>query len=371
MKDNATTSQIMFDCILALVPALAFGVYNFGLQALYVVLVSVAAACVAELICGVIFRRGLTIKDLSAVVSGLIFALTMPPEIPLWIAACGAGFAIIVVKHVFGGLGKNILNPAACARTIMMFVFAGYMTTFTYHGIIAPAPLVVVEGGGQISLLQMFIGNTAGNIGETSAIALIVGGLYLLYRRIMHWRIPLFILLTVAVYISIYSLFFRGGFDGEYLLAHLLGGGLLLCACFMASDCVTSPVTPLGQVVYAVIIGVVICTARLFFDNIGAASYAVVIGNLFALLINYITLPRSFGRGAREKARRAASQKAEEEKEIAKEQEAFERLKKEIITKQRFERQDAYLDVDEGIDKVIISKKDMEKHLEGQTEKNV
>lgn len=335
MKDRATTSKIMLDCVIALIPATAFGIYNFGLKALLVILVCICSAFVAELIGGFIFRRGLTVKDFSFLVTGLILSLTLPPDIPLWMPACASGFAVLIIKHIFGGLGKNIFNPAAAARTVMMFVFTGYMTTFMYNGYITPAPLIVATGGGEISLVQMLFGNTAGNIGETSALALIAGAIYLLLRRIIHWRVPAFIIITVAVYMSIYSALARGGFDAEYVLANILGGGLILCACFMATDCVTSPITPWGQFIYAIIVGVALSSFRVFYDNIGAPSFALIIGNALTLLINYITVPRSFGKGAREKAKAMAFEKEQEKIEIAKEQEAFERLKAQIIENQK------------------------------------
>ena len=334
MKDRSSTNKIMLDVVIALLPALVFGVYNFGFNALILVCISVGASCAGEMICGLVFRRGLTIRDLSAVVTGLIFGLIMPPYIPYWIPAMGAGFSTIIVKHVFGGLGRNYVNPAALSKTIMMFVLTGYMTTFVYNGVITPAPLIVVEGGGKFDLLQMFIGNTAGNIGETSALALLAGAVYLLVRKVINIRIPLTIVLTVAVYISIYTVFARGGFDGEYVLAHILSGGLLLGACFMATDYTTSPTTPLGEVIYAVIVAAVICSFRLFYDNMGAVVYGIVIGNLCTIVINIITVPVSFGKGGRRIALEEKLAREEEEREIAMEQERFEKLKAEIIEKQ-------------------------------------
>ena len=335
MKDNTSTNKIMADVIIALLPALIFGVYNFGLNALILVLVSVLASVIGELICGFVFRRGLTLKDLSSVVTGLIFGLLMPPYIPYWIPAIGAGFATIIVKHVFGGIGRNYVNPAATSKAIMMFVLTGYMTSFVYNGVTTPAPLIVAEGGGKIDLLQMFIGNTAGTIGETSALALLVGAIYLFIRKVINWRIPVVIILTVAVYITIYTMVARGGFDGEYVLAHILSGGLLLGACFMATEYTTSPTTPLGQVIYAIVIGVVICSFRLFYDNLGAVVYGIVVGNLATIVINLITVPVSFGKGGRRKAKEAEIAKEEEALEIAKEREEFEKLKAEIIENQR------------------------------------
>lgn len=288
----------MLDVIIALLPATAFGVYNFGIRALVLVLVCVAACMLSELLWTLAMRRRVTLRDLSAVVTGMILALNLPPTIDWWIAVIGSVFAIIVVKMLFGGLGQNFMNPAVAAKCFLMISFAAKMNTFVYQNIASATPLEVLNAGGSVDLLQMFLGNTSGAIGETSALAILIGAVYLFIRRIIDFRIPLFYLLTVAVYISVYSMVTRGGIDGTFLAAHLLSGGLLMGAFFMATDYVTSPVSPSGRIIFAALLGVFTCTFRLFGSAAGSVSYAILLGNLLAPLIEKITRRRSFGKGA-------------------------------------------------------------------------
>jgi len=298
IRDKASTTRIMLDVIIALLPATIFGVYNFGLNALFIILVCIGTCLVIELLWNLGMHNPMTIRDLSAVVTGLILALNLPHTVPLWMAAVGSAFSIVVVKLLFGGLGQNFMNPAAAGKCFMLICFAGKMNTFVYQGVEATIPMEIIKAGGDVNLLQMFLGNTAGCIGETCAIAILIGAIYLFIRRIIDFRIPLFYILAVVVYVSIYSIFTRGGIDGTLILGHLLGGGLLLGAFFMATDYVTSPVSPSGRIIYATFVGALTCTFRLFGVSTGSVCYAIIIGNLVAPLIERITKSKSFGKGA-------------------------------------------------------------------------
>ena len=197
----------MLDVIIALLPATAFGVYNFGWRALLLILICVAACVLSELLWDLGMKKRVTLRDLSAVVTGLILALNLPPTLDWWIAVIGSVFAIIVVKMLFGGLGQNFMNPAVAAKCFLLISFAGRMNTFVFQNVISATPMEVLKAGGNVDLLQMFLGTTSGAIGETSALALLIGAVYLFIRRIIDFRIPLFYILAFAVYISIYSIF--------------------------------------------------------------------------------------------------------------------------------------------------------------------
>lgn len=298
IRDKASTSRIMLDVLVALLPASAFGVYNFGWRALVLILVCVAACMLSELLWNLGTKKRNTLRDLSAPVTGLILALNLPPTLPFWIAIIGSVFAIIVVKMLFGGLGQNFMNPAVAAKCFLLITFAARMNTFVYQNISSATPMEVVKAGGNVDLLQMFLGNTSGAIGETSALALLIGAAYLFIRRIIDFRIPLFYLLAFTVYLSIYSMVTRGGIDGSFLAAHLLSGGLVMGAFYMATDYVTSPVSPSGRIIYGAALGILTATFRLFGSAAGSVAYAIIIGNLLAPLIERITRRRSFGKGA-------------------------------------------------------------------------
>lgn len=298
IRDKASTSRIMLDVCIALLPAAAFGVYNFGLSSLLLILICIASCLLSEFLWTRAMRSRTTLYDMSAVVTGLILALNLPPHLPWWMAVLGSVFAIIVVKMLFGGLGQNFLNPAACAKCFLMISFAGRMNAFVYDGIASTTPMDVLNAGGNVDLLQMFLGNTSGCIGETSAAALLIGAAYLFIRRIIDFRIPLFYLLSFAVYVSVYSMLTRGGIDETFLAAHLLSGGLLMGAFFMATDYVTTPVSPSGRIIYAAVLGILTATFRLFGNATGSVCYAILLGNLLAPLVERITRRRSFGKGA-------------------------------------------------------------------------
>ena len=299
VRDKSSTSRIMLDVCIALMPACVFGVINFGIRALIVLLVAVASSVLFELLYQKLMHKKVTINDFSAVVTGLLLGMNLPSTIPLWMVVLGSGFAIVVVKQLFGGLGQNFMNPALGARCFLLISFAGRMTTFTYDGITGATPLAVLktDGVGAVDVLSMFIGNISGVIGETSVIAILVGGIYLFIRKIITPLIPM-------VYIGVFALFillFGGqGFDLTYLAAHLCGGGLMLGAFFMATDYVTSPVSNMGKVVYAVILGILTGLFRVFGNSAEGVSYAIIFTNLLVPIIEKFTVPKAFGVNAKE-----------------------------------------------------------------------
>lgn len=300
VRDKSSTTRIMLDVIIALMPATIFGIINAQSNWWYtlILILSTVAACVlTEYIYTKCMKKPTTIGDLSAVVTGLLLALNLPPTLPIWIAVIGSVFAILVVKMLFGGLGQNFMNPALAARCFLLISFAGKMTDFVYDGVSSATPLATLKAGGEVDVLDMFLGTTGGTIGETCVIALLAGGIYLIARKVIDFRIPLFYILTVAVYVSIYSIA-TGGFSLEFLLAHLCGGGLMLGAFFMATDYVTSPITHTGKIIYAVFIGALTATFRLFGGSAEGVSYAIIIGNIVVPLIDKITVPKYFGKGA-------------------------------------------------------------------------
>lgn len=294
VRDNSSTFRIMLDVCIALLPACVFGVVNFGVRALWVLLVSVASSVLSEFLYEKFMKKPNTIGDLSAVVTGLLLGMNLPSTIPLWMAALGGVFAIIIVKQLFGGLGQNFMNPALGARCFLLISFAGRMTTFTYDGVTGATPLALLktEGLSSVNIMDMFIGNIGGVIGETSVIALLVGALYLFVRRVITPLIP-------VVYVGVFAIFillFGGqGFDLKFLAAHICGGGLMLGALFMATDYVTSPVTNLGKVIYAAILGILTGLFRVFGNAAEGVSYAIIFTNLLVPIIEKFTVPRAFG----------------------------------------------------------------------------
>lgn len=294
VRDRSSTTRIMLDVCIALLPACVFGVINFGIRALLVLVVAVVTCILSEFAYEKIMHKPVTIGDLSAVVTGLLIGMNMPSTIPLWMVAIGSVFAIIIVKQLFGGLGQNFMNPALAARCFLLISFAGKMTTFTYDGVTGATPLAVLreEGVEGINLLDMFLGTTGGVIGETCVPAILLGGLYLIIRRVIAPTIP-------VVYIAAFSVFmliFGGeGFDLTFLAAHLCGGGLMLGAFFMATDYVTSPVSTSGKVVYGIILGVLTGLFRVFGNSAEGVSYAIIFTNLLVPIIEKLTVPLAFG----------------------------------------------------------------------------
>ncbi len=292
VRDNSSTRRIMLDVCIALLPACVFGVVNFGMRALAVLVVSVITCVVSEYLFEYFMHRPITVGDLSAVVTGLLLGMNMPHTIPLWIVMLGSVFAIIVVKQLFGGLGQNFMNPALAARCFLLISFAGRMTSFTYDGVTGATPLALLKSGESVNVLSMFLGTTAGVIGETSTVAILVGALYLIIRKVITPLIPMVYLAVFSVFILLFG---GHGFDMTYLAAELCGGGLMLGAFFMATDYVTSPVNTVGRIIYGIILGILTGLFRIFGNSAEGVSYAIIFSNILVPLIEKLTVPRAFG----------------------------------------------------------------------------
>lgn len=297
IRSKVTTSGIMLAVILALMPATGYGIYNFGARAAAVVLVTVASTVLTEFLFG-LYKKKLTITDLSAVVTGLLLALNLPVTIPLWIAALGGMFAILVVKMLFGGLGQNFMNPALGARCFLLISFPTAMTAFDCDAYTGATPLAALKAGEQVNVMDMVIGRTAGTIGETSAIALIIGACLLILLGVIDLRIPGSYIVSFLIFVGIFG---GHGFEPAYLAAQLAGGGLMLGAFFMATDYVTRPITIGGQYLFGIFLGVMTGIFRIFGPGAEGVSYAIILGNLLVPLIERITKPTAFGykRGGR------------------------------------------------------------------------
>ena len=294
IRAKDTSAKIMLYVIIALLPASIFGVYNFGLRALLLIAVCIATCVASEWIFEKIVHKKSTITDFSAVLTGLLLALNLPYTLPIWQAVLGSVFAIVIVKMLFGGLGQNFMNPALGARCFLLVSFASTMTSFTYDGVTGATPLALMRNGESVDTMKMFLGTTAGTIGETSVIALLIGAVFLILMGVIDLRIPGSYLITFVVFLLIFS---GKGFDVNYIAAQLCGGGLMLGAWFMATDYVTSPITPKGQYVYGVCLGVLTAIFRLFGGSAEGVSYAIIISNLLVPLIEKVTLPKPFGKG--------------------------------------------------------------------------
>ena len=294
VRDKMTTDKIMYIVFAALLPATVFGVYNFGVHALLVVIVTTASAVLWEALIEKLLHKPITIKDGSAAVTGLLLALNLPPMIPLWIGILGSAFAIIIVKQLFGGLGQNFMNPALGARCFLLLSFTGPMTYFIYDGVTGATPLAELKAGQTVDTMSMLIGTIRGTIGETSVIAIMIGAIILLLTGVIDLRIPGTYIVTFIIFITLFG---GHGFDPQYITAHLCGGGLMLGAWFMATDYVTSPITKKGQYVYGVCLGILTGLFRLFGGSAEGVSYAIIISNLLVPLIEKVTLPKPFGKG--------------------------------------------------------------------------
>lgn len=292
VRDKVSTSDIMFDVLLALMPTTLFGVYNFGFKALIVILVAIAACVASEAVYEYFMHKKITVKDYSAAVTGLLLALNLPHTIDIGMVIIGSVFAIIVVKQVFGGLGQNFMNPALGARCFLLVSFTGKMTTFVYDGMSGATPLAVLKNGGEVEVLDMFIGTTGGTIGETSTVAILIGAAYLLFKKIIDIRIPLAYIATFTVFLMIFC---EQGLDPMFLAAHLCGGGLMLGAFFMATDYVTSPATKNGRIVFGILLGILTGLFRIFGNSAEGVSYAIIFCNLLVPLIEKATAPKPFG----------------------------------------------------------------------------
>lgn len=316
------TRSLMLDMIIALIPALAFACWDFGFRALAVTGVSAAGCVFWEWLYRALARKPSSVGDLSAVVTGILLAFVCPVQIPYWQILAGDFFAIVVVKQLFGGIGRNFMNPALAARAFLLVSWTGSMTTFAAAGsrasilggnadlATAAAPLAALRGGdaaasfqalaAQTSLADLFAGRFSGPLGEVSALMLLLGGAYLLFRRVITWQIPVCYLATVA---AVTALFPRGGSAGEWTLYSLLGGGVILAAFFMATDYSSSPVSAWGRAVYGIGCGALTVLIQYFGAAGQGAGYAVLLMNCFAPLIDKSLRPSREGAGDPDKER--------------------------------------------------------------------
>ena len=295
IRGNFRTNRIMLDVVLALLPALAVGVWHFGYRAALVALISVASAVASEWLYSVVTKTRNTTVDGSAMVTGLLLAMTLPHTVPYWQVMLGAAFAIIFVKSLCGGLGQNIFNPALAARALMMLLWPVSLVRYEgLDGVTAATPLhhMVMPALPEESLLDMLLGNIPGTIGEGCALALLAGGAYLVYRKVISLRIPVAYLGTMAVL----TLVFHKTDDAfGWMLYSLLGGGVMLGAIFMATDYATSPATAVGQIIYGIGCGILTVIFRYYGLYPEGVTYAILIMNAFVWIIDRYTAPRRFG----------------------------------------------------------------------------
>lgn len=297
IHDARTTKGLMGDVLIALLPAGIAGVYFFGLNALLLIAVGVISAVAAEFLFQKAAKHTVTVTDLSAAVTGLLIAYNVPATAEWWQVMIGSVFAIVVVKQLFGGLGFNIVNPALAARAVLQISWVGSISIFQVDGVASATPLALLKSGSvekMPSLLDMFLGKTGGCIGEVSALLLILGGLYLLCRRVIKWQVPVSYIGSVAVFMAIYSLATGRPMD-SFVLPQLLGGGLMLGAFFMATDYVSCPMTGLGQIIFGVGAGILTSVIRLWGGYPEGASYSILLMNLATPLIDKATKPRIYG----------------------------------------------------------------------------
>ena len=310
VRTNKDTSYIMKQVVIALLPATLAALFFFRLSALNVIFFCVTGSVGAEFLCQKISKQESTIGDFSAVVTGLLLALNVPASLPWWMCLLGAAFAIIVVKMVFGGIGNNFVNPALAARAFLLASFPVAMTLWTRTGVnwvssgnidayTTATPLSFLKAGSNgvssladsgISISNMLIGNIGGCIGETSAVLIILGGLYLMYKGIINYVIPTFYICTVAI-----LMFILGGFNFTFVIYELLAGGLMLGAFFMLTDYTTSPMTKKGQIIYAVLAGLITTVIRLYGGYPEGVSYSILLVNIMTPLIDKYTKTKVFG----------------------------------------------------------------------------
>ena len=253
IRAKDSTQKIMLYVIIALLPATVFGIINFGPRALAVVVISIASCLVSEYLYNKIAHKKQTVGDLSCVVTGLLLGLNLSHTVPFFIPIIGGAFAIVVVKMIFGGLGQNFMNPALGARCFLLLAFTGPMTSFTFDGVSSATPLAVIKGGELYSdTMAMFTGRIAGTIGETSVIALLIGAIFLILMGVIDLRIPGTYILTFVVFIVLFGGHLTSGDLGQFVVQEVCGGGLILGAFFMATDYVTSPITPKGKIIYGI-----------------------------------------------------------------------------------------------------------------------
>lgn len=306
IRGKDTTRRIMLDVVIALLPALAAGVWFFGLRALTVTLVSIISALLCEGLVNLLQKRPTTLGDGSALVTGLLLAFTLPTSVPYWLAAVGSAFAILVVKGLCGGLGQNVFNPALAARACMLMLWPAWMVRYAAPGVKLPVVGEIVDIATsatplhhmqmptlpELSVGQLLLGSVGGTIGEVSALALLLGAAYLLIRRVISIRIPAAYLLTIAVLTMI---FYKADQPVEWMIYSLLSGGVLLGAFFMATDYASAPVTPVGQVIYGVGCGALTVFFRYYGLFPEGFTYAILLMNACVWILDRYTAPRRFG----------------------------------------------------------------------------
>ena len=294
IRSKVSTSKIMLAVVIALLPTTVFGIWNFGTNALLLVITTVLTTVLTELVYELLMKKKVTISDFSAVVTGLLLAINLPPNAPLWIGVMGGVFAILVVKMLFGGLGQNFMNPALGARCFLVISFPVIMTDFACDAYSGATPLTSLKAGEVVNVFDMVIGRIPGTIGETSMIAIVFGACILIFLGIIDLRIPGSYIVTFVIFITLFGC---NGFYPYYISAHLAGGGFMLGAFFMATDYVTRPVTKNGQILFGILLGLLTGIFRIFGASAEGVSYAIIIGNLLVPLIEKITYPKAFGKG--------------------------------------------------------------------------
>lgn len=294
-----SVSSVMKNVVIALIPATIMGVFLFGFYSLAVILTAIASCVLFEHIFCVVTKKSSTVSDFSAVVTGILLGLNMPPSIPLWMVIIGSVFGIIVAKCLYGGLGKNFINPALSARCFMVIAWAGAMTTFTapFDAVSSATPLAVMQGseGALPSLSNMFLGFTGGCIGETSAFALLLGFLYLLIKKVIKPDISLSFIISFAVLTFLFGNNITEHSQITYTLMQICSGGLLLGAFFMATDYVTTPTTFRGHIIFGIGCGVITFLIRQFGGYPEGASFGILLMNVASPLIENYTVPKPFG----------------------------------------------------------------------------
>ncbi|MBQ4118762.1 MAG: RnfABCDGE type electron transport complex subunit D [Clostridia bacterium] len=291
IRSSNTTQRIMLDVVISLLPAAIAGCIIFGISALWVILACVFSSVVFEALFNIITKRTQTISDLSAVVTGLLLALNLPANTPLWQAVIGSAFAIIIVKCLFGGIGCNLVNPAITARVFMLIAFTNLAKpAFPLDAVSSATPLVELAEGSSPSLINLFLGNIGGALGETSALALLIGGIYLLVRRVITWHIPVATIATVFV-----LSFLLDAFSFINALSWVLSGGLIIGAFFMATDYVTSPAVAKGKIVFGIGIGLITVLIRFYGNYPEGVSFAILMLNILNPYIEKFSKRKLFG----------------------------------------------------------------------------
>ena len=306
-RRKMTTTSVMKDVLIALLPTTAWGIYIYGLRAALVVLLAVVSSVLFEAGTQLLLKRKVTVYDCSAAVTGLLLGLNLSPSVPLYVPIVGSAFAIILVKQLFGGIGKNIMNPALAARVFLMLAWTESMSAFpaandyAFDAVASATPMVSLKAGvlpEGMTVLDLFLGKSGGCIGELSALMILIGGIYLIYRRVIRWHIPVAMIGTVAILTFIFPL---GGAvtlaeRATFMAASLCGGGLMLGAVFMATDYVTSPVTNVGRLIYGAGCGALVVFIRYFGGYNEGVSFAILIMNALVWYLDMATQPRVFGK---------------------------------------------------------------------------